>query len=1037
MTGPTRIVGGPQSGKTALLAELTASWIGSGQPPERARLVVRSRSQAEPLRRRLAAILPPAHPAAVIVTHEGLAREVLERLGVREERERLSPPGEWLAMRATLREASPLPRLRALVSEPSCVTDCLSVVSACKRALVGPGLLAARLRDAPDALKELAVVSDSYERTLERMGGHDGRDAHRSALDALMDQPMGLRGWADLLLVDEAEDLSPAQWLLIRELGLRLTAPQRLVMAGSPLTATPGFRGASSEASSRPFEEYFPAELRPRDWTLAEAHPDWAADLLGRLRLPRGQDLASSASVSAAPTAEAALRLPLRATVWRARDETGEAEAIAREIAVGRLQGDVDLDDVAILLRSPQRQLPPLLAALTRQGLPVAVAGPASPAGHSLVEVVLAWIRVLARPGDDTLLAQALGCGPLGVSPAALEQLRREALTRQLSQAECFFQAQNDWAAQASEESRQLNQARMAWPDPISGLLLRAREELDRERLAALLGEVELASGVGGAARDDRGGAAALATFARIAEAVVDAELRLLGAPVTLERWLEALTPVLRHAAGPGRDLGPQPGKVSILSLRQAKGLTWRWVFIPGCVAGNLPQPGDVGGLLDRGQLAELLRCLPELEDVFPLERSQEEAEARLFLMGLTRARARVTCSWSERVGGRSAERSAFLDPLGPEDRLPRPLPWAGGTNHDDLVRRLALAPPPGPPPSGLGALALAATRLRRALSPFDPVDGAPALLGQPLSLSATAIARWLACPRQYLAGLLTDRSEGSLELSLGKWAHRLLERAYRQRQSWNDDPQAFRACASRLLQAEILGEARLELPGPVERRCLELGLEAVVDRWARLVVDPGAAVVGEPLGVELPFTLEREGWRLTGRADAIWRHADGTVEIVDYKTRSEAEREGELRNQVFGKDSQGPVGWQLPIYQLAAQGGAFAELLGARQPDLMRNWYLAVEPRPKAPRAVVATGFRMVAGEGPEGPGSLAQGELDRVGQAIADVAVQVGEGRFPAQPQHQQRTCRDQRVGCALSAWCDGEGSVGAKHQIPESSL
>ncbi|MGH7692691.1 MAG: RecB family exonuclease, partial [Candidatus Dormibacteria bacterium] len=303
----------------------------------------------------------------------------------------------------------------------------------------------------------------------------------------------------------------------------------------------------------------------------------------------------------------------------------------------------------------------------------------------------------------------------------------------------------------------------------------------------------------------------------------------------------------------------------------------------------------------------------------------------------------------------------------------------------------------------------------------------------EPLTLSATSVATWLACPRQYLAQLLIQPGEPDVSLTLGSAAHRLLQSLQRQRSSWAGDQGAFRALAITLIRDEIMPGVRGEHPDPLEVTFIELWLTQMVARWDRQIVSRGIEQVGEPIAAEVEFGVERQGWQLRGRVDALWRHPDGSVELLDYKTSKEAASAAKLRSELFGKPPQGPVQWQLPIYQLAAREGAFEAELGDQLPTRMRNWYVGVDPKQRAADPIVAAGFRMTQGSDPGAAGSLTEAELGRIAQAVDEVARAILGGRFPARPGHDVRTCRDTHRGCPLQLWCDGEGSVGAAHPVP----
>lgn len=1050
LVGPTRIVGGPRSGKTQLLTDWAAEWLSGGGDPRRLVLVVRSREGAELVQQRIESRLPSVHPAVRVQTHEGLARSVLALVGSElAADQRLSRIGEWLAMREALLRARPyLPRLGPLAHEPSCVNDALAVVSACKRALVGPGLLAQRLRSAPDSLAEMAVLAASYQRVLEEMGSRDPRDWHNLALEAISQDPPALRGWADLLLVDEAEDLSPAQWFLVRELGRRLTHPGRLVLAGHWTESTPGFRGVSSESSSRPFEEYFPSELAPREWRLPSALHGWAQAAAGCLGLEEEEEPGAAPLMALESVAEAAFRVGPTARVWVAPDETEEALAVAREIARARLQGEIEFSEVAILVRSPGSQLVPIRAALSTLGVPHRLGSTSHWAGHPLVAVAFNWLGVLCRPEDDAVLLTALGSGPGGVTPTAVRALRRLAGRSNLPAARVFWEAARSGGieigpgpgrAAEAQDWEQLRLAGHPWLALGAGDPSIAGRELDGLQLQTLLGEVELAAGLAAVAVAEAEAAAALAELAKTGAAVADAQRRLGRPRVSLAEWLESLQQAAIHGAGDlERTFPGDRAEVSLMTLRQAKGRSWARVFVCGCAAGSIPAPADTGGLLDPEEVQELARLVPELEDVVSSGDRQQDAESRLFLVALTRAQSEVTCTWARRYQGRPAERSPLLQRLLESGLREVAAPHAELVVENDLVTELALAQPGAKSETGRGRLDWSATQLRGALAAWDPVAGAGADLAQPLPISATSLAAWLACPRQYLAGMLEPIRPRDVNLTLGIAAHRLLELLYRERSAWEGTPLAFRETASRLVRDRLMPEVRAEQTDPLDVIYAQLWLTQLSDRWERQIVAPGPDRVGQPIAEELDFELLRPGWRLRGKVDALWRHPQGEVELLDYKTSREPATAGTLRDEVLGKSPEGPRQWQLPIYQLAARSGAFAEVLGDELPARVRNWYLGADPGPRGSDPIPAAGFRVVAGDQDLSPaGALSEGMLDRIEKEIDHLAGAILAGRFPAQPRHSRLTCRDRRSGCPVGFWCDGEGSAGRAFPTATPSL
>jgi ATP-dependent exoDNAse (exonuclease V) beta subunit len=849
-------------------------------------------------------------------------------------------------------------------------------------------------------------------------------------------------------LVDEAEDLSPAQWLLIRELGLRLTPPGRLVMAGHWSESTPGFRGVSSESSSRPFEEYFPSELAPRDWPLRPALPRWIEEVAAtlQLELTTAGELPDSAEVDRLD--EAAFRMPTVSRVWVATDETEEAMAVAREIARARLQGELDFAEVAVLVHSQSRQLIPIKAALTSLGIPYRSLGDVEQAGRPLVVVALNWLRVLSSPNDNDALLTALAAGPKAVSPAAIRGLRQAAGRRNVAPQRVFWEWARTVQGEPSTEAgsgaastvvAELRVAGRPWLSLGPGDSAAAERGLSWLQLRAVLGQVEIASGAAEMALQEVEVAGALAEFATTARAVADVQSRLGRETLTLARWLELLQLAVHHAGG---EVAPaaeaERSEVAVMTMRQAKGGSWPRVFVCGCAAGTIPASADSGGLLDAEEVQELVRRVPELEDVVSAGDRQKDAEARLFLVALTRATEDVTCSWARRYQGKVVERSPFLAALTAAGVPELGAPRAELVQRDDLVTELALATRSQSLSGVPLGLRLATAELRQALAPWDPVAEGPAVTTRSLSISPTSVGSWLACPRQYLAQLLGPESEPNVNLTLGSQAHRLLELLYQQRASWEGRPEAFREVANGLVRERLMPDVRADLADPIQVVYAQLWLERLVTRWGRRIVAAGTGAVGEPIAEEVSFDLPREGWHLKGKVDALWRHPDGEVEVLDYKTGSTPLTESALRAEVFGKPPDGPQQWQLPIYQLAARGGAFAEQLGGQVPSRVRNWYVGADPGSKDPNPIAAAGFRIVGGtQAVGGKGVLTEGELDRIENEIDKLAEAILAGRFPAQPRHSVRTCRDGRSGCQVAFWCDGEGSVGSEFPTPSPEL
>ncbi len=1083
LDGPTRILAGPGTGKTRALVNLRRRAVAAGTPPERVWVLTFSRRAAEELRERIAETAPAAHALPAVLTFHALAIRVLRSAGwslsdpdsaAGDPQERA--PGawrllggleEWVAMRTALeRSGGTVPRWRSLVESPVLVDDALAFASRCQQALVGPGLLAQRLASAPGALQELAVIAAHWE-DVQR----DGRFLNfpglvAAAVECLQTDPALLRGRLDVLLVDEYQDTDRAQGQLVRALADRLPAPCRLAVVGDPRQAIYGFRGANPANLLEEFSQAF----HPQVWRLRTG---W--------RCP-GPVMAAADAVcppdEQSPAVEPAPGLLGPAVeIWRAADEVEEGLAIARAIQAEVLAGATRYGEVAVLVRSAVRQAPALLEACRAVGVPcTAGRGPAEQAPATAT--VLAWLRALARPDDGPALVRALTQVPGGLPPGTVARLRRLSGACAFDLGRAFWWAAQGrmppagtgglrvaatWDAAAADPARDPLIARLDPADHRAIATLAGRlQALDRvaaafrqgplrpEDARRLVGQVAWRCGMLDAAEQDPWVAAALGDLGDAAEAVAAVETELRHRPPALSTVLDRLQDALGRG-GPEPDEAPPPADaVQLLTIHQAKGLQFPQVFVAGCARGLLPAPGG-GGLLTADQTALLLERLPELEDVLPQPEARLEEERRLLFVALTRAGRRAVCTYALSYGEQATEASTLLEPLRAAGVVERAAPTAERVTRQELEAELAVRwarlAAAGAPAARAALAAVAPTldpvAVAEACRPHDPVEGPPVRVPDPVPLSASALGEWLACPRRlYFDRVIPDQP--STAATRGIAAHRLLEAAYAREAEWQGDPAAFARCAGRLLRTEVLPGMATEVSSPLELRALEAWLRALVRRYAHHAVaaeDPG----DRTLATEAPFELRLGAALLRGRIDRVRVTAAGRLEVIDYKTTTNVPSARGLRARVEGDAAGGPRDWQLLVYHLAMVAGEVtltAEATGDPTPALLRNWYVGSDPpvRRDPDRPLVRRGLRL-APDLPLSPvearevEEVAPERLAALGDQIAAAAAAIRQGRFPAQPRHDERTCLAVAAGrgCARADCCDGVGSVGRGHPVP----
>lgn len=1049
LQGPVRILGGPGSGKTELIARLHRGLVASGTAPDRILVLVRSQRARDDLRRRLAPAGAAAHPVPRIWTIHDAARWIIGSL----EADGPGPHvltgfGTWLAARAALERARPdLRRIAPLHADPACIEDARAAVAACRQAMVGPGLLAERLGRAPVALQELAVIAARSEDVLRAAGAIDLDGAVSLALTRLLDEPGGSAGRFDALLADDAQEWDGAQFHLVCALARGLVPPARLAVAGDPRQAISGGTGGSA----RWFLEELPLAVAVADWALPGSRRCPPAVLAAAAAVDPGPDDTPPAGdgppggdgprpagpIAAAPPADVAV-----VEIWRADDEAAEALGVAGAIKDWVLGGQGRYQDVAVLLRSLTALGPVFADAFASSGVPCHL-GRIGWSRHPALAALTAWMRWCAEPHDRERFGAVLESPWGGVSAPARAWLRRRSgahgfdLLRAV-RTESRAAADGDGDEEREEVERvEARMARaLAWASPLR------RGPVDPEALMVWVGQLAWAIGLFEAAADDPPLADVLRGVDQSLRAITDVEARLRGRPPTLGATLDLLDVALRRATE--ADLAPDPGRdaVHLLTVGQASGLGFARVFVCGCAAGTFPAPPRPLGLLAPDELSLLLERVPELQDAVQDHDRRLEEEARHLVVALTRASGRVTCTYPARIGGRGVEPSPLLRPLRAAGVLERAIPAAGDVTRTAVAAGLAalVAADPSARPAVGDVPGLDLDGLGATLAPFDPVAGTAAAVPEPLEISATAIGEWLACPRRLYYHRVLRPGPPDLARLRGQAAHRLLELVHRVEDGWRGDPDRFRLVAEEVLERTVLPRLAEAVPSRLAHRALAAWLRRLADRYAHHAVAAAAGGAGEhTLGVEVDFRLELSGVVVRGRIDRARTVDGGRVEILDYKTGLAVPSRAGILATIRGTEAEGPTDWQLPLYGLALLRGA-APALPAGEPALVRNWYVGRTPATgrDPDRPLDRRGLRV----DPTAPLStreaaelrdLPPDELAAFAGRLEEEGRRVARGRFPAQPRHRTRTCWDPRRGCPRADLCAGEGSVGRGHEVP----
>ncbi len=812
----------------------------------------------------------------------------------------------------------------------------------------------------------LEKLEQAYARALEKKGALDFTGLLVTARNLLRDHPdfrKEVQQRFGALLVDEFQDTNRLQLELVMLLGEQRSGPRTslsqsfaadfgdeilklhlepafLCAVGDPKQSIYEFRGAdvsvferlgnhivaegggrafltTSRRATAPLVDFFnaafpqvmPPQPTPRPWDIAFGPQD-------HLTAHR-----TDAAVGPCVTrlTSALDRKALNVEPWRIAD----AAAVGRYLA-WLLRGSgmkvtprggparpIRGGDVALLFRR-FTQVERYRQALAAQSVPNRVVrGRGFFAAQEVVDLA-SFLGVIADPSDAVSLAAVLRSPLVGLTDAGLLALGAD---KGLDPQQVLRHPDRDPPLLAPWEKAQLDAYRSVWSQ--------LRRERDRLGLRALLKVALDQTGYRTQIAAAPFGEQALANLDKLLELAGQREARGVGCASFARELLALADLVPLEAQGEVVD-DSDAEAVTICTVHQAKGLEWPVVVIPELFAGRPPDGDALRFDRDRG-----LSLRPPDADDGKLESrrhtllrdersSRGKAELRrLFYVAMTRARDHLVFGLAAPKDPDFAQLAlAAISPapsvLDPATAAPTAHP---AVEEVDPTTLDVPAPPPAPP-----APADAAAQVERLV---QRVLHAPAPSAKVATLPVTQLQDFVLCPRRYRFAHLVGLAERPVAF---QWSP-----DDEQTDEPSMDPKARGIAAHKLLELtplEAVGTPRLR-DALVELARTE-GLQASADvlGWVEAFWNTGfgrqlrAAGPGR-VHRELPFMLKLEdgegfGLMLRGQIDLLVDGADGTAQVVDYKT-SKRPAEG-----------LAPYAFQLGCYALAAAkflvGGAKVE---------------------------------------------------------------------------------------------------------------
>jgi superfamily I DNA/RNA helicase/RecB family exonuclease len=966
--GFLRILGGPGTGKSTLIADVAADRIlRLGVAPENVLVLTASRRAATRMRgaitRRITgqdAVLRTAQEPLVRTVHS-YAFAVLRLQAVREEQ---SPPNllNGPEQDAQIRDlldgdieagARDWPEeLRPALSVPGFADELRDLLLRAAERGVGPNDLIAlgRQHDRPEWIaagrfgKQYEEVTLLRGATSQQAPALDAAELVASALlafDTDTDLLSTERDRVRYLLVDDAQHLDPQQYWLIRRLG---DTASEFLLAGDPDQTVFSFRGADPRCLRDADPDGDRTEVLTVDHRMSESVRAAVQRLTARLPGSGPQ----RKLVGSGQQDPGSVQVRLLGT------QAQEAAWVADRLRRAHLLDEVPWSRMAVVVRSTGMSLPVLRRALLAAGVPLALPVDDVPlAQRGAVRPLLTLLRCAARSHEldpdsaAELLASSLG----GADPLALRRLRRG--LRRLELAAGGDRPSGELLVDAllrEDRLAALEEAAAAPARRVAALLSSASQSVaEGKGVEETLWRVWKASGLeqrllaqaqrGGitGAQADRDLDAVVALF----DAAAQYADRLPGADVAgLADYLTSQ----RIAGSSLAPSAPQEDAVSVLTAHAASGREWDVVAIPGVQEGTWPDLRLRGSLLGVEKLVDVLSGVDASEQVSATAPLLTD-ERRLLLVAASRARRSLLVS---AVRGEDEQPSRFLDELEgvatPDAEARAVLRPPRGLVLAELVgelRQVVCDPEAQPQRRERAAQQLA--RLAATGVPGAHPDSwyglpdsssfAPLVTGdEAVRVSPSTVDILAKCPLRWMIERHGGQDTAELASVTGTLVHALVQAA------------ADGADAEQLRKALDEAWESVDAGAPWFSRLERGRVERMLDAFQAWLVQSRGELTQVGIERDLDVTVPaREGGpslRLRGRVDRLESDGEGRPVVVDVKTGKTPVSRGDAEEHP-----------QLAVYQLAAALGAFHDGQ-SREPGGARLLYVA---KPEA-RTGVAT---------------------------------------------------------------------------------
>lgn len=617
--GPLLVLAGAGTGKTRVITSRIAYLLAEGVSPMEVLAVTFTNKAALEMRQRIARVVDGTAEGLTVGTFHAFCVRVLrahgDQLGLPPSFSICDSSDQLAAVKSVMREL----RVHESAMHPSAL---LARISLAKNRLS---------EDETDDNELVATVKERYQEYLLRTRSVDFDDLlllTRRLLRSSSELRERFRKRFRYVLVDEFQDTNLPQYEIVREIA---DGHRNICVVGDDDQSIYGWRGADVQKILG-FDRDFPgAKVVRLQTNYRSTQPILdAANKVIRNNPSRHEKSLHSANGDGEPV-----------RLTRLSDETMEAQFVAEEVLRLVQLGKAKLSDFAVLFRTGT-QPRPFEAEFRRAGIPYVLVGGMSFFDRKEVRDVMAYLKVVANPEDETSFLRIVNTPPRGIGKTTIDRALEVATDRGVPLRDVF------------ERGDDLPDAALAGYRGLRDAL--TRSELSEPGTDLVSGVKKLIDAVDYRVEVRRAYPDPMTREARWAavEEVVNFASNYMhkSKEPTLVGFLEELSLVGRDDL---EDRQQEPGNVVTLStLHAAKGLEFPRVFLVGIEEGLLPHARSVeeGGI---------------------------EEERRLAYVGITRAMWSLTVSFVEtraKYGRRAATMpSRFLfemrDKAPPEDWVP------------------------------------------------------------------------------------------------------------------------------------------------------------------------------------------------------------------------------------------------------------------------------------------------------------------------------------------------------------------------------